>query len=350
MLKAEPKTNYRFFTAANGYTGFRSYFDSTFSPTEYTRIFVLKGGPGTGKSTLLRNIAAALEDVCDKCELILCSSDPHSLDGIILQHGKCRIGILDGTAPHERDAILPGAVSELVNLGDGWDAEELVKHRKEIEELDKIRINYYRSAYEKLGIIEKIDSYIMAGVKESFDITSAGRCAGELISNINAPNGRRDIRLVSAVCSKGRLTLPTLGKISADTIRVGGSCYAVRLFLTFLANEVKRSGMRHIYIPEPERDEYCEALLFPDTSLSIVRESGGTYDICADDFIAAPCLGVELYKHYADELTSHVTDALVKASENHFELEKIYSAAMNYGVCDRICASLAERCSAMLRD
>lgn len=348
MLKAEPKTNYRFFTAANGYTGFRSYFDSVFSPTEYTRIFVLKGGPGTGKSTLLRNIAAALEDSCDRCELILCSSDPHSLDGIILQRGGRRIGILDGTAPHERDALLPGAVSELINLGDGWNAEELKKHRKEIEEFDKIRINYYRSAYEKLALIGKIDGYIMADVKEAFDITAVGRYARDVISNISAPNGERDIRLVSAVCSMGRLTLPTLGKISSATIHVGGSRYAARLFLTFLASEAKRSGIRHIYIPEPERDEYCEALLFPDASLSIVRESVGTYDVCADDYIVTPYAGSELYRHFVDELSTHATAALAKASENHFELEKIYSAAMDYTVCDRICASLTERCSALL--
>ena len=43
-----------FFASANGYTGFRSYFDEIFDSRDYTAIYVLKGGPGTGKSTLLK--------------------------------------------------------------------------------------------------------------------------------------------------------------------------------------------------------------------------------------------------------------------------------------------------------
>ena len=42
------------FAAGNGYTGFRSYFSNYFSPDEYNSIYILKGGPGTGKSTAMQ--------------------------------------------------------------------------------------------------------------------------------------------------------------------------------------------------------------------------------------------------------------------------------------------------------
>ena len=46
--------------------------------------FVAVMGPsGCGKSTLLRRIAAHLEEQGETVELIHCSSDPDSLDGVI---------------------------------------------------------------------------------------------------------------------------------------------------------------------------------------------------------------------------------------------------------------------------
>ena len=50
-----------YFAAANGYTGFRSYFGEMFTSDRYDRIFVLKGGPGTGKSRLIRNVGTIFE-------------------------------------------------------------------------------------------------------------------------------------------------------------------------------------------------------------------------------------------------------------------------------------------------
>ena len=79
-----------FFAAANGYDGFISYFDKIFDPTLFTRIYILKGGPRTGKSTLLRRILSAISARGAICESILCSSDKDSLDGIICKTATSR--------------------------------------------------------------------------------------------------------------------------------------------------------------------------------------------------------------------------------------------------------------------
>ena len=39
-----PAGKYSFFAAANGYSGFRSYFDKIFNPKDYDAIYILKGG------------------------------------------------------------------------------------------------------------------------------------------------------------------------------------------------------------------------------------------------------------------------------------------------------------------
>ena len=44
--------------------------------------YIIKGGPGTGKSSLMKLSASSLKEL-DKPELYFCSSDPGSLDAVI---------------------------------------------------------------------------------------------------------------------------------------------------------------------------------------------------------------------------------------------------------------------------
>ena len=50
-----------FFAAANTSSGFVSFFDRLFDPKTLKKIYILKGGPGVGKSTLMKNAAKAAE-------------------------------------------------------------------------------------------------------------------------------------------------------------------------------------------------------------------------------------------------------------------------------------------------
>ena len=135
-----------FFAAANGYDGFISYFEKIFDPRDFARIYILKGGPGTGKSSLMRKISREISSKGGICESILCSSDKDSLDGIICTNNEAKIAIIDGTAPHERDPQLPGTKDELINLGDHWDKRWLCAKQNEILELNLEKKNAYRKA------------------------------------------------------------------------------------------------------------------------------------------------------------------------------------------------------------
>lgn len=99
------------------------------------RIFILKGGPGTGKSTLMKRVGWYFEEQGELVESIYCSSDPSSLDGVILRERK--VAIVDGTAPHVVEPLAPGACEEYINLGIAWDREKLVPYREEILDLQK---------------------------------------------------------------------------------------------------------------------------------------------------------------------------------------------------------------------
>jgi len=92
------KNTLRFFLGANTPQGFVSRFDQLADPEDGWREYVIKGGPGCGKSTMLEKIARACEDSSPQMELIHCSSDADSLDAVILPERK--VSIVDGTPPH----------------------------------------------------------------------------------------------------------------------------------------------------------------------------------------------------------------------------------------------------------
>ncbi len=104
-----------FFLGANTPGGFYSLFDELCDPADGWRLYIIKGGPGTGKSTLLKKIAAEADRRGLYCERIHCSSDPASLDGVIVP--SLKLSAADGTAPHVLEPKYPGVCETLVDLG-----------------------------------------------------------------------------------------------------------------------------------------------------------------------------------------------------------------------------------------
>ena len=108
----------RYFAASNSELGFVSYFDENFRCDRCNERYIIKGGPGTGKSRLLCDIGAEGDRMGGDVEYYYCSSDPTSLDGVVIRLGERCISVIDGTAPHSHDVILPGAVDNIIDTDD----------------------------------------------------------------------------------------------------------------------------------------------------------------------------------------------------------------------------------------
>ena len=119
------------FPGAMGPEGFISCFDHLLEAPKLRRRLILKGGPGVGKSTFIRQLHAALDSEDAPSTLYFCSGDPDSLDAAALPAQG--LVVLDGTAPHTTDAVLPGARDSLINLGDCLDEAALRQKRGAIE-------------------------------------------------------------------------------------------------------------------------------------------------------------------------------------------------------------------------
>ena len=157
----------RMFPGGNTSEGFYSYFDNILG-RDAKRLFILKGGPGTGKSTIMKKFAdRALAEGYD-LEYHHCASDPSSIDVVVVP--ELKVAILDGTAPHAIDPKVPGAIGEIINLGQFWDEEEITKNRDEIRDLLETNSKYYIRTYKYLKAARCIYEDIVWKNKESLDV------------------------------------------------------------------------------------------------------------------------------------------------------------------------------------
>ncbi|MFC0188663.1 PRK06851 family protein [Fictibacillus aquaticus] len=167
-----------YYAGGNTARGFHNLFESNLSGLE--RLFILKGGPGTGKSTMMKTIGSKWNDDGYDVEYIHCASDNESIDGVIIRDLK--IGIVDGTSPHVIEPAAPGAVEEYVNLGEAWNSSTLAQKKDDILSLnDKIKSCYkssYQSFFEALLIHDEWEKFYI----ENMDYKKADEVCEKLIN------------------------------------------------------------------------------------------------------------------------------------------------------------------------
>lgn len=104
-----------YFLGANTPEGFRSEYGTLQRDRRIRRLLIIKGGAGCGKSTLMKSLGDRAEEYGWETERILCSSDPDSLDGLVIP--ELGLALVDGTAPHVVEPRLCGCGANYLNLG-----------------------------------------------------------------------------------------------------------------------------------------------------------------------------------------------------------------------------------------
>ena len=161
----------QYFLGANAPDGFYSLYPQLIDLERARAVYILKGGPGCGKSTLMRRVGERMEQAGLETEYILCSGDPDSLDGLVLP--QLGVAIVDGTAPHVVEAKYPAVVERYVNLGRSYDAAGLQDVREEIMGAMEGYPACYQRAYRCLGAAERLREDMRSAL-----LTDADRRAG----------------------------------------------------------------------------------------------------------------------------------------------------------------------------
>ncbi len=345
----------RYFAAANGYDGFRSYFEEIFSPKEINRLFILKGGPGTGKSSFMKKAAAAFESVgVVDIEEILCSSDPGSLDGVIIRNNGRAVAIIDGTAPHEKKLIYPGACESIIDLGAFWNEELLREKADEIKKLSRIKSTHYERAYKLLGSCGRIYSETSTMLEKILDEEKLVELCNELLSHLSSlKSGRKKhVKLLSAFGKDGYTHLESDIFGAKQVISLSGVYGSEHIFLNRLKDSLASMNVELTYIPSPFSHSMAEGLYIHgadtlisifcgekaiDTSVILNRDSLSVHG----EIFKALTSGAEGIKDMAQEEFSNASNA-------HFMLEAIYTPAMDFGAIEKTLEETVEKAKKVL--
>ena len=331
-----------YFAAANGYDGFRSYFNEIFSPTDFERLYILKGGPGTGKSNFMKRIYEHFLNLGYECDAIFCSSDRHSFDGVIIYGNNGKVGVLDGTAPHEVDARMPGAVDEIINLGVAWDSKGLFDRRYDIEVLVAEKKRRYENAYFFMRLAG--DFYKK---KKSRDTIAD---ASDIYSNEIAKYTKTLMKNSGRINKKYLLSCFSKdGYISdlAHSFRCQNrvSVYSEKgdefAYFDALVSVLRENGSDVIRFPSPLSDSLTDAVFIKESDTLIFMDRNKK--VSADIVLSASKNDDSFSSFCAEQnalLLEKAKGEFAAASESHFLLEKIYISHMNFDVIDTICKDI----------
>lgn len=346
----------QYFLGANAPGGFFSLYDQLLPPEQAQVIYILKGGPGCGKSTLMRRIGGWAGEAGLETECILCSGDPDSLDAVILPG--LGAAIVDGTAPHVVEPKYPGAVERYVNMGDCYDGEALRPLKGEIMDCMRGYKGCYQRAYRCLDAAAEImEDQRSALCTELLSQKLAKRAAGilsrELPRRASARPGQVKQRFLGAVTHQGTVCLYGTAQAQCDKIYIlSDSCgLAHELLLPLLTGAVER-GFDVVACPDPMAPDRLAHLLIPQLELAFLTALPG----CSFPEKPYRCIRLEaaadeellrrnrprlrFAKKVSAALMEEAVSSLSQAKAMHDDLEGIYNPHVNFALVEEFAQKL----------
>lgn len=341
-----------FFAGASAPDGFVSYFSHLYNPDKPTKVYVLKGGPGTGKSSLMKKLAAALDEKGEKYELFYCSADPASLDAVrIIKNGTV---ILDGTAPHMLDPAFPGACERTVNLGECLDNKYLFKNRSDIIRIFRENGKYHSQAKRYISAAGSLTEDtraigLLCSNLPKVDSFINGTAEKNIPSKKGSAKGTEIKRFLSAVTPNGITAFTdSVGLLAQNVFVINDGIGAVSgMIIGGLKNKALSRGYDVISLICP-LSLAAEHIIIPELSLAFCTsnsfheiEPKGHRTIHArrftdPEFLSTYRKRITFNKKAVKEMISSASFLIKKANDIHIELEKYYVAAMDFKKVDKI--------------
>ncbi|MDO4582008.1 MAG: hypothetical protein Q4B96_05445 [Bacillota bacterium] len=343
------------FPGSNTSQGFVSHYRDGLLGLEH--VFILKGGPGCGKSTLMRRVGALLLERGFDCEFWQCSSDNDSLDGVVC--AELSLALVDGTAPHTLDPRYPGVVESIVDLGVCWDEQQLRQHKRQIIDLNERIAAHYAEAYRLLGEAGDLAERRAAGNAEACDDAAVAAACAELGDAVFRVGQSRCRHLfASALTPRGVVDL--CASISADAehryVICGASGCGKERLLAQLAARADGGGHRadiyHSYL----RPEQIKLIMLPElrTALLDGGEDEAAFARGKNDIVIDGAAWLRGAAVPADERVQQLSDAaaaaVAEAKQLHDQLEDYYVRAMDFEISDMLAQRLIERIMLLAAD
>lgn len=339
------------FPGSNTSQGFYPFFQYIMPTNEARRIFYIKGGPGTGKSSLMYKVAKVFLDKGYSVEFFHCSSDNESLDAIKIKD--LNIALIDGTAPHMNDPSLPGAVDETLNLGVCLNEKELRNQRNSITEISSAIKYTFSRAYTYINSAKTIHDDWSYHNKKALDMIALNslseKLKNEIIKKPIGGLGKERHLFATAFTPNGIVSYVNTLYQDTDNIYIlkGEPGTGKTSVLTYIKNEAIRNGYSIEVFHDPLIPSRIEHIIIPDLNTVILTSNeinNGKFDgkeIDMNDLLNKKYLDsvkyeVEEDKDYFHKLLNIGLNNLSHCKKLHDKLEEIYVKNMDFKEVDSI--------------
>ncbi len=340
-----------YYLGANTPAGFRSEYGTLQTDSRIRTLRILKGGSGCGKSTLMRTVAARAERIGLACELIPCSSDPDSLDGLVVP--EAGLGIVDGTAPHVIEPRLCGVKENYVNLGACYDEALLRELEPALRAAKAANAACYGPAYAALAASAAVRLTVRS-LADQTDTKQALLHAREQLLNgmpekAESPGAVRRCFLTAFTPAGIRSCVPELRTLWGirDGFGLAGG------LIRELARFWRAAGEEIVLAMDPMEPDSAAGLIVPGRELGYWRtdpvfEAPGTMLWLDLERPVLETLPQDVRRRVGDlfrirgALTEECVFWLQRAKAHHDALEALYRPAVDFSLVDREAEAIAE--------
>lgn len=328
-----------YFAGGNTPFGFYSYYDEVLPPALAQKTIYIKGGPGTGKSTLMKSLGVHWAKQGYLVEFLHCSGDPGSLDGVVCREEGW--SVLDATAPHAQDPKLLGAVDLIFDPGRFVDTSAVIPHRERLSELTAAKKRAYARAYRYLAMAGTLFSGILEQQQKAMvphaDIQTAEAFFNTFLADLPITERRGRLRHAFA----GAIT-PVGVMGYEDTLFEENEIYVLRTENGIGADAVLKRIAESALARGISVQAYCSPML-PDRIEHLVLEELRLAVTTAEkvsavktvellDFVKLEQINREISRDLQlfGYLLDRTVEALRAAREEHARLEEILVPSMDF--------------------
>ncbi len=346
-----------FFLGANTPNGFASFFSELNDPAFTDHCYIIKGCPGSGKSTMMKKAADNTAWKERLTERIHCSSDPDSLDGVILHDTKTIIA--DGTPPHPIEPVLPIAYETVVSLYGCFDRQKVADRRKEAMELNKKIKDCHKRCCCYLAGAELLlhDNFLIAS--QCTDYLKIAKLVQRLVQkeipDKKSVRGTEHKRLLNAFTPKGNIVYTDTVSALCSKVYVIKDEYSAssRALLDGLKQAALSRGYdlffcysplgwtdqpEHLLIPELELGFFTENsyISYPEKPYRVIHHSRFT----DKERLRLKKQRLSFNKRAAREILNEAVGSVAAAKALHDDLESIYGSGVDFAKVNKMCVQM----------
>ncbi len=344
-------TQTHFFLGANSADGFHSLYDELLD-APLRDLAILKGGPGCGKSTLMRRAATELAARGEDTVCIHCSGDPDSLDAVLFP--RLRVGFVDGTSPHTLEPRYMAARERYIDFSPCYDLAAAKALAPELTACADAYRAAYSGAYRVLRALGGIESERRALAQEGFDeeklLRRAAGIAARELKGRAAASGRTTRVFLGALTAQG--STEHFETAQALCPRVYELCDSFGLSasaLRLLHRAALDAGEDALLCLDPLFPAQPRHLLLPARGVAFLTTGADAplvqepYRRLRVDTVAEECLGraqkgrLRLLRRLRRELENEAVAALARAKSGHDALEARYRPCVDFAAVDALC-------------